>query len=227
VLLFGLGKSQSTRSSRVVLDYFSAGNFSLKNAVASVSSTFAGEGVQGIAGTSLFSNYLILVPMKAGQDVTLFVPCEEEPQACIEKSGFHFSTSNTFPFHLVNKLIVIKGRIKKSDENMDILIDTGASTSMISTSAAKHWTHINYSQSRQMGQDLIGLTGKAEKTLLAENVEVQIGPLSKTYNKMLAVNLAESNEAMQLDLDLILGRDFLNGYSLLIDYRHNQITFLK
>ncbi len=110
---------------------------------------------------------------------------------------------------------------------MDILVDTGAANSLISASAAKLWTHINYALSRQMNSDVVGLAGKAEKTLLAENVELQMGALSKTYNRIAAVNLAETNEAMQLELDFILGRDFLNGFSLLIDYRNNQITFLK
>jgi tetratricopeptide (TPR) repeat protein len=227
MLLFGLGKTQSTKSSRVVLDKLDAGNLSIKNAVASVSYTFDGDGVQGIAGTALFSNYLVLVPMKSGKDVTLFVPCEGEPLSCVQKNGFNFSNQVTFPFYTINKLIVVKGRIKNSDENMDILIDTGAARSLISTAAAKRWTHIDYALSRQMNSDVVGLAGKEQQTLVAENVEVQIGPLSKTYNRMLAVNMAESNEGMQLELDLILGRDFLNGYSLLIDYRHNQISFLK
>jgi Aspartyl protease len=227
MLLFGLGKTQSTKSSRVVLDKLDAGNLSIKNAVASVSYTFNGDGVQGIAGTALFSNFLVLVPMKSGKNVTLFVPCEGEPLSCVEKNGFNFSSQVTFPFYTINKLIVVKGRIRQSDEDMDILIDTGAAHSLISTSAAKRWTHINYALSRQMNSDVVGLAGKEEQTLVAENVDVQIGSLSRTYNRMLAVNMAESNEALQLELDLILGRDFLNGYSLLIDYRHNQITFLK
>ena len=32
---------------------------------------------------------------------------------------------------------------------------------------------------------------------------------------------------MELEIDMILGQDFLAGYSLLIDYRHRTITFLK
>src|SRR5262245_10825861 len=161
--------------------------------------------------------------MQSGKNVTLFVPCEGDPLSCVQKNGFSFSSQVTFPFYTINKLIVVKGRIKKSDEDMDILIDTGAAHSLITTAAAKRWAHINYALSRQLNSDVIGLTGKEQQNLVAENVDVQIGSLSKTYNRMLAVNMAESNEAMQLELDLILGRDFLNGYTLLIDYRHNQI----
>ena len=44
---------------------------------------------------------------------------------------------------------------------------------------------------------------------------------------MFAINFAESSEALGLEIDLLLGRDFLQGYTLLIDYRNRQLTFLK
>ena len=227
MLLFGLGKTEAAKSTRIVLDQLSASNFSMKNAVGSISYAFRADGFKGIAGTSLFSNYLIFVPLKSGKDMILMNPCEKDALSCLEKRGLHFSSHITFPFQLVNKLIIVKGRIKNSPEDMDILIDTGATNSLISISAAKRWTHVNYALSRKMTNDVVGVAGKADQTLLAESVKVEFGPLSKTFNQMAAVNLAATNEAMQLELDFILGRDFLNGYSLLIDYPNLQITFLK
>ena len=44
---------------------------------------------------------------------------------------------------------------------------------------------------------------------------------------MLAANLADSSEGVEMELDVILGRDFLSGYTLLIDYKNRQITFYR
>jgi hypothetical protein len=227
MLLFGLGSTESTKSSRIVLERFDVGSFTLKNAVGALSYSFRGDGFQGIAGTALFSNYLILIPLKSGKDVILFNHCEKDALSCLEKHGIHFESHTTLPFQLVNKMIVVKGQIDKSEADQDILIDTGATNSLISASAAKRWAHVNYALSRQMNSNVVGMTGKTKQNLIAENVDLKIRPLSKTYNLITAVNLASTNESMQLELDFILGRDFLNGYSLLIDYRNLQITFLK
>jgi hypothetical protein len=152
-----------------------------------------------------------------------------DPMEYFASKKLKFDKRQTFPFYVVNKLIILKGRIKKSSADLDILVDTGADSSFISTAAAKRFVTINYPLSMQLRQQtkITGVGGKADNLLIAENVEVKIGELSRNFNNMLAVNFAETSEALGLEIDLLLGRDFLEGYTLLIDYRNRQITFLK
>jgi hypothetical protein len=58
-------------------------------------------------------------------------------------------------------------------------------------------------------------------------VDVEVGSLRKSYNRMVAINLAQISEVLDLEVDMILGQDFLNGYTLLIDYKNNLVTFLS
>ncbi len=58
-------------------------------------------------------------------------------------------------------------------------------------------------------------------------MEVAIGGIKKNFDRMRALNLADTSESLDLELDLILGRDFLEGYTLLIDYKNRTVTFLK
>ncbi len=126
-------------------------------------------------------------------------------------------------------MIVVKGRIKNSDSTMDVLIDTGASRSVLSAAAAKKFVHINYPLSRAASQkpELFGLGGRVEDLLIADNVEVDIGSLKKNFDRIIALNLADISEALELEIDMIAGQDFLEGYTLLIDYANNKITFLR
>ncbi len=227
-LVLGLGKKQITSGKRLVLERFQAGQLEIQNPVAGVSPSFPFSDIDGFTGSNLFSNHRILIPMKAGRKMVL-LPFNEEPSAYFTRKDLNFSLRETFPFYIVNKMIILKGRIKKSPENMDILLDTGSDGSLISVATAKKYAYINYPLSLQLRHDAIvsGVGGTAENLLIAENVEVAIGGIKKNFDRMRALNLADTSESLDLELDLILGRDFLQGYTLLIDYRNRTVTFLK
>jgi hypothetical protein len=226
VMTIGIGKKQTSRSTRLVLNTFEAGHYQLKNPVASMSAEMPLAGADGIAGTAIFSNHYMLVPMKAGADFTLFTCDRQDPLLCMPTP---FAQKTTLPFYCINRLIILKGRVRNSPDNLDILLDTGASRTILSTATARRYARINYPLSRQFADKLTlsGIGGKTDQALIAENVEVALGPIRKEFNTMAAMNLGESSEAMELELDVILGRDFLEGYTLLIDYENNRVTFLK
>ena len=229
LLMIGLGKKQKTEGTRAVFDQFDAGKFEMKNAVVAISPAFKAADIDGVAGTVFFSDYLVLLPMRSGKEMTLFASSNEDPVAILQKHGLHFSSATTLPFRNINKMIILKGRVRKSEETLDILVDTGAHRSILAKPAALRHTHVNDPLSRMANQkpQLFGLGGQVEDLLVSDHVDVQIGPLKKNFDRMLALNLAEISEALELELDLILGQDFLEGYTLLIDYNHNTITFLR
>jgi tetratricopeptide (TPR) repeat protein len=229
LMMIGFGQDKISYGKRVVFDRFSAGNFSLQNAVAALSPSLHAGDVDGVAGSVVFSDYIVLLPMQSGKDVLLFSATDDNPLDQIKKMGMHFETSVTVPFYLINRMMIVKGRVKRSQEDMDILIDTGAHRSVVSIPTAERYARIDYRRSRpgQPTPQLFGMGGSVLDIKIADNVEVQIGSIKRNFNEMVALNLAEINEAMELDLDLILGQDFLSGYSLLIDYHNRTLTLLR
>jgi hypothetical protein len=221
--MIGLGGNQFTRGKRVVFERFSAGEFSVRNAVAAISPSLHGDSLDGIAGPVIFSDYSILLSLKKGTDLLLF--SMGDPLSSAKEYGYQFAGRVTFPFYLVNKMIILKGRIKDSGNDMDILLDTGAERSLISEAAARKYARLDPRRSGSTGL-LTGLGGKVEGLRLARNVEIRLGSLSKNFNEIPAFHLADICEAMELELDLILGQDFLAGYTLLIDYGNRTVTFL-
>lgn len=229
VMMLGLGKKQRSPGLRLVLNQFQAGRFELKNPIASMTPAALPPGADGVAGTGLFAEHYMLVPLRSGQAFTLFTCDEQDPMACLQSKGIRFSQQTSVPFYSVNGLLIAKGRVRNSPQNLDMMIDTGAARSVISSAAAKRYGKINYQLSHDMREQsgVSGVGGKADDVLVAENIEVEIAGIKKQFNAMPAMNLGDTSEAMELELDMILGRDFLEGYTLLLDYHNNRITFLK
>jgi|GEM_PF-2368439 len=227
--MIGLGARQRTRASLVVFEQFRAGMFQMKNPVAAVSGFLQGSGIDGIVGPVMFSRYNMLLPMNNDADVTLSTLPSEQLIGHLQEKGITFKKKVTLPFYQVGKMIILKGRIKKSDETMDILLDTGAQTSILSAAAARKYVRIDYPKTLRdkRKSTLFGVGGRIENVLHVENVEIQVGSLEKTFNRMVAINLAQISEALELEVDAILGQDFLSGYTLLIDYQNNLVTFLS
>ena len=228
VVMLGLGKRQINQSKRIVLNQFSSGKFSIQNPLATENETMPLPDMDGLIGSAVFGSHQVLLPVKSRKNVAL-IPHDVNPEDYFTAEGLKFKNKITVPFFLVNKLILIKGRIKKSPAVLDIMVDTGADVSLISMASAKKYASINYPLSMQLRRQatVSGVGGKADNLLIAENVEVGIGELSRNFNSMLAINFAESSEALELEIDLLLGRDFLQGYTLLIDYKNRQLTFLR
>jgi hypothetical protein len=226
LLLFGIGKKPATKGSKIVLTQFNSGRFNIKNPVASISQELSTDGIDGIVGTTYFAaGNVMLVPMKSGQKFTLFNAGSDYTKY-IDAKKFHQKTE--VPFMLVGGMMMIKGIMRDSPQ-LDFLVDTGASRTIISTLAAKRYTRINYPLSREMKANtpLTGIGGRMDDVLIAENVNIEAGPLKKEFNMISVVNLAEGSENMEIEIGGILGRDMLDGYSMLIDYGKRTVTFLR
>jgi hypothetical protein len=226
LLFFGIGKKPVTKGSRVVLTDFHAGQFSVKNPVASISESMSADGIDGIVGTAFFSTgNVIFVPMKSGHKFTLFNASSDYAKQIDSKN---FKEKMELPFLLAGKMVMIKGTIRDSPP-LDFLLDTGGQRTIISTLAAKRYARINYPLSHSMKQTtpLSGVGGRMDDVLVAENVSIQAGPLRKEFNLISVVNLAEGSESMDLEMGGILGRDILQNYIMMIDYDKRIVTFLR
>jgi hypothetical protein len=226
LLLFGIGKKPATKGSKVVLTQFNSGRFNIKNPVASISQELSTDGIDGVVGSTFFSvGNIILVPMKSGQKFTLFNTGSDYTKYIDTKK---FRDKTEVPFLLVGGMIMIKGTMRDSPQ-LDFLVDTGASRTIISALAAKQYTRINYPLSRSMKPTtpLTGIGGRMEDVLISENVNIQAGPLKKEFNMISVVNLAEGSENLEMEIGGILGRDMLEGYTMLIDYGKRTVTFLR
>jgi hypothetical protein len=228
VVMLGMGKKQVSKSTRLVLNTLNTAKFTVKNPVATESEKMPYPDIDGLVGSAVFASHRVLLPVRTGRKLAL-IPYDVEPSEYFAKAKLKFSKKETFPFYIVNKLMILKGRIKKSPNQMNILVDTGSDVSFVSIAAAKKYANINYPLSMQLRRQstVSGVGGKADSLLIAENVEVGIGDLERNFNNMYALNFAETSEALELEIDLLLGRDYLEGYTLLIDYKNRQLTFLK
>jgi hypothetical protein len=226
LLIVGIGKKPVTKATKVVLTEFNSGEFKVKNPVASISESMSVEDVDGIVGTAFFSSgNTMLVPMKSGQKFTLF-SADFDFSKHIDAKNFREKTE--VPFLSVGKMIIVKGKIRNSPE-LNFLLDTGGYRTIISTLAAKKYARINYplSQSMKQSTPLSGVGGRAEDVLVAENVSIEAGPLKKGYNLISVVNLADGSESLELEMAGILGRDILEGYTMLINYGKRTVTFFR
>jgi tetratricopeptide (TPR) repeat protein len=68
-LMIGLGTKQQTRASLMVFNEFSSGGFRIKNPVAAVTRNLQSAGIDGIAGTIIFSDYKIVLPSRKDSQV--------------------------------------------------------------------------------------------------------------------------------------------------------------
>ncbi len=227
--MIGLGTKQRTRAALVVFEELQAGQFKMKNPVVAVSRNLQGAGIDGIAGAVIFSRYNIVLPLKNNSNVMLSTLDSEELLNHLQLNGQGYKQKVTLPFYQVGKMIILKGKIKKSDPEMDILLDTGAQASILSAAAARKHVYINYPKTfrEKRKTHLMGIGGRIDNLIHVENVDIEIGSLRKSFNRMVALNLSQISEALELEVDLILGQDFLNGYTLVIDYKHNTVTFLS
>ncbi|HSE41322.1 MAG TPA: hypothetical protein VLH08_11210 [Acidobacteriota bacterium] len=226
LLFFGIGKKPVTKGSRVVLTDFHAGQFNVRNPVASISENMSADGIDGIVGTAFFSaGNVMLVPMKSGHKFTLFNANSDYTKQIDSKN---FREKIEVPFLLAGKMVMIKGTIRNSPP-LDFLLDTGGQRTIISALAAKRYARINYPLSHSMKQTtpLSGVGGRMDDVLVAENVSIQAGPLRKEFNLISVVNLAEGSESMDLEMGGILGRDILQNYTMMIDYDKRTVTFLR
>ena len=228
IAMIGLGAKQRTRASLMIFDQLSAGAFKIKNPVAAVSRNLQASGIDGIAGPIIFSGYNIVLPLKRDSDVILSTLDTSPLLDRLEENGLLYKEKVSLPFYQVGKMIILKGRIKKSDDEMDILLDTGAQTSILSAAVARKHVYINYPKTfrEKRRRRLIGIGGRIDNLIHVENVDIEIGTLRKSFNRMVALNLSHISEALELEVDLILGQDFLNGYTLVIDYKNSVVTFL-
>jgi predicted aspartyl protease len=109
-------------------------------------------------------------------------------------------------------MIILKGRI--NDKDINILLDTGASTSIISKKAVDK---INLS-------DMVDTSSKQElQGIGSEQSNGRIWYAELNLNEIIfPISLIVSNIDFA-SFDMILGINFLQSYNAIIDFKHNKI----
>lgn len=126
---------------------------------------------------------------------------------------YEFALDNIPEMLFPSNLIKINGKI--NNQNIIIMIDTGASFSIISESTIER-LNLNNVIDRKMTADLNGI-GRDISTGRIWYVELLINdniyPLSLIASSMITDNI-----------DIILGINFLKSYNALIDFKNNKIS---
>lgn len=126
---------------------------------------------------------------------------------------YEFALDNIPEMLFPSNLIKINGKIDNQD--IIIMIDTGATFSIISESTIEK-LNLNNTIDRKMTADLNGI-GKEISTGRIWYVELLID------ENIYPLSLITANKQID-DIDIILGINFLKSYNALIDFKSNRMS---
>jgi len=130
-------------------------------------------------------------------------------------------------FRLANKskpIIVIKAKVNEG-EPLDFVLDTGASTTVLSTQTAKK-LGINI-KTLPKEKECCGCSGKKMHTRLASVKSIRIGNIEAKDVEVAIMNLTNISKAVGTKLAGIIGYTFMKNYRVVVDYPNENISFTK
>jgi len=129
-------------------------------------------------------------------------------------------SSYRIPFELTNNLVILRGSINGS-KPLDFILDTGASTSVISDSRA-----------RDLGLKLEGKTGATTQggsieASFVKGVSLSLSGVEFPKMTLAAIRLSGLEAGLGRRVDGILGYDIFNRFVVEIDYVSRVVTFYE
>ncbi|WP_299431844.1 aspartyl protease family protein [uncultured Aquimarina sp.] len=117
-----------------------------------------------------------------------------------------------------DQLVFIKVQVNDTEEVLDFVFDTGASTGVLDSAVAEELgIKSNYSQAAQ------GANG-SETYNIALNQTIRIGSLALNNSNLVLVDLQKLSERSGRKIEGIIGYDILKRYSTRFDFNKNTIT---
>jgi hypothetical protein len=162
------------------------------------------DGVDGVIPLSLFAGFLMRLDLP-GKTLELRPYL---PAGSVEDG--HLS-----PVRAHNHLLFIKGVLNDSNEGY-VLLDTGASFSVISESTARA---LNYRRLFATSVHLAGGAGAIEGSMYPTEVRFRFGSRVVAANPVMVVGLNQFQQYNQIDVAGILGYPALRDSILTINYR--------
>ena len=130
-------------------------------------------------------------------------------------------------FKLVSKskpIIILKAEVN-GGEPLDFALDTGASTTVLSTQTAEK-LGINV-ETLPKEKECCGCSGDKMQARLAQVKSIQVGDAESKDVDVAIMDLTTISKAVGVELAGIIGYTFMKDYRVVVDYPKEQIHFDK
>jgi predicted aspartyl protease/thioredoxin-like negative regulator of GroEL len=201
------------------------GDVVLHNVIVSVATLRLGDGIQGLAGTNLFSSYQVTLDFDR-RKLTL---ARHDGPAASADSGDEEDGPDAAPpaSHDVTRvlrfghLLLVPTRANGKETGL-FLIDTGAWDNLLSTRFARQVAKVSSD-----GRTLAGVEGEINKVHSADTAELEFAAFRYPGERVVATDLTRLNHSVGVEIAGILGRTVLDRLRLTIDYRNHTVRFEK
>jgi len=216
-----------------VLDRIRIGELEFEDCLVKVADSDTVTGIDGVIGADVFASYLVeidgpartmrLSPLPAPPEETAHrvmlrtVSEKSEPEVVPSSRSYvapemaHWSKALRIRHHLLVPVEV-------NGQPMLFGVDTGASHSMISTTAARKVTRLV-----RADFSVKGVSGSVNELFAAERVRLRFGSFDRQIGNMLSFDLARISHDDGIDISGLLGFEILQQIDLKIDYRDNLV----
>jgi len=130
-------------------------------------------------------------------------------------------------FRLVSKskpIIILRAKVNGS-EPLDFALDTGASTTVLSTQTAEK-LGINV-ESLPKEKECCGCSGDKMQARLASVKSIRVGDAEARDVEVAIMDLTNISKAVGTELAGIIGYTFMKDYRVVVDYPNEMIRFEK
>ena len=225
----GIGDEGSRSGYLTHVDSLRIGDMEFHNCMVRVVEKRGSLDIDGLIGTDVFENYLVTLDTP-GREIRL-APLPQRPNEAAKAIGLATAgdeTANDAPLdryispemkdwtslYRGGHLLIFPTSIGNAPEKLFVM-DTGASTSLISPAAAREVTHVG-------NNDLVeikGLSGKVKKVSAADAVTIRFARVQQNLLGMTAIDTTGISDGLGMELAGFIGFPTLRELVITIDYR--------
>jgi len=203
----GMGGKGTVDGDLVVIRSLTLGGVSIRNVTATIAEPKGDE--EGLLGPSVFGSFLITVDLGGG---SLNLRRNEG------SAGKTSPAAQTLPFRNVGGQIVVRASLNGAALNA--MVDTGASRSLASMSAATRVTGLDLLPEAWLQGRSVGLGGNIPRKAIRA-ATLSFGGSDFKADGMPCVDLSRFSRAIESEIYLVVGFPELARFILEVDYRAN------
>lgn len=211
----GPGKAYSALAAQV-----EAGPLRFRDCVVSVVERTVHDSVDGIAGTDLFSDYVVTLDYPR-RELRLSRPGPADAEGThstdreIPRKAHWFAGLRRF-----GHLLLVPAKLNSHEAGW-FAVDSGAFASMTTLRAVKDKAAVRPVDKLQ----LRGASGRVTSTWATGRITVEFAGVKQEKPSLLAVDLTKMNRLLGAEISGLIGQDILQGLATAIDYRKGLIMF--
>ncbi|HYL77422.1 MAG TPA: aspartyl protease family protein [Bryobacteraceae bacterium] len=177
-------------------------------------------GEDGIIGTDVFAEFLVTLDFRQRKLVLDPLPGGRPVRQRTYDRAALPALKDFTPVFRVDHLLLVETTIAETKPVLFIL-DTGASSTMISTQAAFRATKVHLDS----GTRLRGVSGNVQKVWRTDDFVMQFAGFHQKNRNTIALDLEQLSKDAGIELSGLLGLPLLRAFILSLDYRDGLVKF--